>query len=205
MVKRFRADKKRSMCSGISKDRIQQLESIGFRWRASEYLSSQNDIWEAMYEKLKQYKAEYGDTDVPQKYADNPQLGSWVNKQRSGYKNFRAGKKQSMCNGMSEDRIQQLESIGFGWVCEKKISPTWKVMYENLKQYKSEYGDTNVPLKYAGNPQLGKWVSTQRSWYKHFRAGKTGLTCNYRIYKDRIQKLESMGFQWVRVRATKNK
>jgi len=189
MVKRFRADKKRSMCSGISKDRIQQLESIGFRWRASEYLSSQNDIWEAMYEKLKQYKAEYGDTDVPQKYADNPQLGSWVNHQRSGYKNFKAGKKQSMCQGMSEDRIQQFESIGFHWVSEQR-KQTWDAMYETLKQYKAEYGDTNVPQKYVDTPQLGRWVHNQRQGYKNFKAGKKQC---YGMSEDRIQQLEGIG------------
>ena len=64
-----------------------------------------------MYEKLKQHKAEYRDTYVPRRYADNPQLGSWVSNQRAGYKNFKAGKKQIMCNGMSEDRIQQFETF----------------------------------------------------------------------------------------------
>lgn len=54
-------------------------------------------------------------------------------------------------------------------------------------------GDCNVPQKYPDHPQLGIWVNKQRMEYKLYQEGrKTSMTW------ERIQKLESAGFQWAK-------
>jgi hypothetical protein len=38
--------------------------------------------------------------------------------------------------------------------------------FEELKQYKAVHGHCNVPQTWDVNPQLGKWVDTQRAFKK---------------------------------------
>jgi hypothetical protein len=54
---------------------------------------------------LEAYKAAHGDCNVPTHYKLNPQLGTWVHKQRT-LKG--AGK-------LLQGRLQQLEAVGFAW------------------------------------------------------------------------------------------
>ncbi len=50
-------------------------------------------------------------------------------------------------------------------------SKLWEKRYNELKEYKKQNGDTNVPRRYEPNPQLGVWVSNQRQYYKKYRTG----------------------------------
>ena len=45
-------------------------------------------------------------------YAENPQLGNWVSKQRTQYKKFQ---QDPATTSMTQERIEWLESIGFEW------------------------------------------------------------------------------------------
>jgi hypothetical protein len=47
--------------------------------------------------------------NVPQKYKDNSKLGRWVNKQRKKKKN------PTKYGHLTEEQIQDLESLGFIW------------------------------------------------------------------------------------------
>jgi len=49
---------------------------------------------------------------VPHGYAENPQLGRWVNTQRTQYKKFQQDPSTSQ---MTQERIGRLESIAFPW------------------------------------------------------------------------------------------
>ena len=57
--------------------------------------------------------------------------------------------------------------------------------YRQLLAYKYEHGSTLVPYKFKQDPQLGRWVSNQRS---HYRSKE--------LSKERIDLLESIGFVW---------
>ena len=48
---------------------------------------NQKDQWAEMLKRLQVYQLEHnGSTEVPRGYRQDPQLGSWVNKQRHNYK-----------------------------------------------------------------------------------------------------------------------
>ncbi|KAL9189803.1 hypothetical protein ACHAXT_009478 [Thalassiosira profunda] len=140
-----------------------------------------NQYWNEKYEQLKAYRAYHGHCNVPQRYGNDPQLGRWVKKQRYLYKK---GK-------LSVERTQLLDDIEFEWNAERdrdisrfsSDDELWGERLEQLRAYKEEHGDCNVPKRYA---LLGKWVQWQRYLYKK---GK--------LADERKERLEEIGFNWV--------
>lgn len=60
-----------------------------------------------------------------------------------------------------------------------------------LAEFKKRKGHCNVPKRFSEDPRLGNFVNHQKEEYKKFRDGKpTAMT------KERIEKLESIGFNW---------
>jgi len=150
----------------LLRDRVLRLQSIGFVWCFNKQV-----LWESMFQLLKEYKAQYGNTLVPKRYDKNPQLGNWVNTQRNLH-----SKKELL-----RDRVLRLESIGFVWCLWKQVP--WESMFQLLKEYKTKHGNTLVPSRYNKNPQLGNWVNTQRN-----------LHSKKELLSDRVLLLESIGF-----------
>ena len=72
--------------------------------------------WEVRRKQLANYKTAVGDTNVPQGYEENKQLGLWVKTQRYQYKRLKQGKPSLM----TEERIQSLNEIDFLWQGNKK-------------------------------------------------------------------------------------
>jgi len=149
-------------------NRFLRLESIGFVWSLKKILP-----WESMFQLLKEYKTQHGNTLVPYRYKKNPKLGNWVHEQRYKYSK----------EELSNNRVWCLESIGFVWG-EKKPVP-WESMFQLLKEYKTQHGNTLVPCRYDKNPKLGRWVHIQRCRYS-----KEELPFNH------VLRLESIGFLW---------
>ena len=156
------------MDTTFSSDQIKLLNGIGFEWVVSKVVS-----WGEWFEELKQYKQVNGNCNVPRNEC-NKQLGSWVNRQRI------ANKK----NKLSPEQKERLEGIGFELECRKQVG--WDERFEQLKGYKKDHGDCNVPWKYKANPQLATWVLKQRQLRKK---GK--------LLKERIESLQGIGFKWV--------
>ncbi|GFH61992.1 hypothetical protein CTEN210_18468 [Chaetoceros tenuissimus] len=145
-----------------------------------------SEIWQERYKQLKEYKAENGHCNVPQRYEPNKALGTWVRRQRQEYRKMSEGAHSSM----TDEQVEKLESIGFVWVLRSK--DTWNERYEQLKEFKTEHGHCNVPQHYESNKALGKWVSAQRQEYNLMSKGlKSSMT------DERVAKLESLGFLWV--------
>ena len=132
----------------LTPDRIAALQSIGFVWD-----TQRNDLWKKRYDELKDFQSVYGHTSVPEKYHENLQLGTWVNNQRTAYKNFFAGKTGfsnlkrnddgegseeyllSSKGGLTGEKIAALEKVGFCW---DQRTYNWYSMFERLKKYKKE-------------------------------------------------------------------
>jgi|EP01083_Nonionella_stella_P082166 hypothetical protein len=77
---------------------------------------------------------------------------------------------------------------------DAELNAKWNVMFEELKKYKEEYGDTNVPLNFDANPKLANWVQFLRWSHRRYEVGKIvpgGLN------KQKKLLLESIGFQWI--------
>ena len=67
----------------------------------------------------------------------------------------------------------------------KRLVVSWDERFEQLKGYKKDHGDCNVPRNYMANPQLANWVNTNRTKYK-----------NRKLSKERIERLQGIGFNW---------
>jgi hypothetical protein len=67
----------------------------------------------------------------------------------------------------------------------------WEVRFQELVEYKREFGHTLVPQNYAANPQLGIWVRTQRYEYRRKRSEVSS-----QMTKERVNKLNEIGFVW---------
>ena len=83
----------------LSQDRNQWLEAIGFIWCRQEH------VWNEMYQRLVRYKQVHGNCNVPSEWKEDPQLGSWVVKQR-----YRRNK-----GLLKEERIRKLDKVGMMW------------------------------------------------------------------------------------------
>ena len=83
----------------LSQNRVQRLEAIGFIW------CRQEQAWNEMYRRLVSYLKAHGVGAVPLELKGDPQLGSWVAKQR-----HRRKKGQ-----LNEKRIRKLDEVGMWW------------------------------------------------------------------------------------------
>jgi hypothetical protein len=121
--------------------------------------------WCDSFRQLCEYRVQFGHCLVPQGYSPNPKLGQWVSNQRT-----RHGKKtEEKKTSMAAERIRTLDGIGFDWGTTKiGVASIWSVRFQQLCDFKAQFGNYFVPIKYSANPKLGAWVSKQR--------------CNYRLY-----------------------
>jgi len=96
----------------LDKDRIAELERLGFRWETG------HDVkWRKRFRELCEYKATHGHCIVPVRYAQKPELGRWVMTQRRQYVLLQEGSKTSK---MTKERIKLLQSVGFVWVINQE-------------------------------------------------------------------------------------
>jgi hypothetical protein len=107
--------KQRTRCEELVPTRRERLESIGFVWNPLD------QPWEDMCAKLEQYCRQHGDCFVTKNYKEDPSLGRWVSKQRSGR------------DELDSTRQTRLESIGFVWDADDQ---QWEEMFARLKEYR---------------------------------------------------------------------
>ena len=129
--------------------------------------------WDLRYGELIKYKEQFGNYNVPSEWAENKQLGRWVNTQRKCYRN----------EELSKDRIKRLEDIGFDWDPHKS---RWYDMFDALKEYTNIHGAVNIPRNLVEkNLPLGQWVINQRELYE-----------DKILSDDQIRDLNNIGFVW---------
>ncbi len=90
----------------LTAQREKKLNEIEFTWSLRNRLD-----WNERYQELVKFKQENGHCIVPQLYTKVKGLGKWVSKQREQYKNLVDGK----YSFITEERIEQLDAIGFSW------------------------------------------------------------------------------------------
>lgn len=85
---------------------------------------------------------------------------------------------------------------GFVWNTERtrKQNEEWEQRLEQLQHYKAEHGDCLVPHGYKDDPSFAEWIHRQRTTFAlHIKEGRVNA-----MIEDRMQKLEAMGFNFVR-------
>mmetsp|Transcript_30720 Transcript_30720/g.59912 ORF Transcript_30720/g.59912 Transcript_30720/m.59912 type:complete len:841 (+) Transcript_30720:52-2574(+) len=172
--------------SKLTAVRMRKLNDAGFIFNPRDISVNMSfkDRWEARLQSLKDYKERHGDFAFRQ---EEYKLSRIITKVRVQYKQRQKG----IHNGLSDERIAQLEEIGFdfyrGKTPEVREQPRpWEERFEQLLQFKEEHGHCIVPQS-AGS--LGEWVKKQRAGYKLLMAGKpTNLT------HEKALRLSSIGF-----------
>ena len=113
----------------LTQERIDMLDSIDFEWNiklsfpggvpppnATDTRSrhARHMSWNERYSELLQFKAIYGDANVPAVWAANRDLAEWVAEQRRDYRRYTLA---DCCSsrGITEEKIDKLERIGFQW------------------------------------------------------------------------------------------
>ena len=95
-------------------------------------------------------------------------------------------------------RVRELERIGFTWDMSHDVE--WKKRFEELCEYQERHGDCIVPARYSKNPELGRWVMTQRRQHVLLKKGRP-----HRMTKERKQLLDDIGFKWLLRKGKSNK
>ena len=90
---------------GMTQERTNQLEALGFKWSIKATSHSCNN----RMEQLREYKNEHGHLNVP---AHNGSVGSFLKNQRTLHKLLREGKP---AKGKTRERENQLKALGFKW------------------------------------------------------------------------------------------
>ena len=75
---------------------------------------------------------------------------------------------------------------------QEALDAAWEEKLVRLEAYKAVHGDCNVPLRWADDKQLGKWVVHQRGRKRKLDRGEPskGMTAA------RAAKLDALGFAW---------
>jgi hypothetical protein len=178
---RYRNNTEEEKSTSTAAEQIRALNGIGFDWG-----TSQTD-WSVRFQQMCEFKVQFGHCVVPRQYTANPKLGRWISNQRNNYRLYQGGKPSSM----TEERIRELESVGFEWGTSKTdLTSMWSVRFQQLCEFKVQFGHCVVPRQYTVHPKLGQWVSAQRNSYRLYQEGKPS-----HMSAERIRELESVEFK----------
>lgn len=153
----------------LSEERSRMLDSIGFDWDLS---ADPEETWTRIFSELEAFHQRYRHCRVHPQWPENPNLGSWVMRQR-------ALKRKGE---LAPDRIKRLDALGFEW---SPHSTSWKRMFDRLAAFVAERGSCNVPASEPEHERLAIWVRTQRTAR---RKGK--------LAPDKIEQLTALGIDW---------
>ncbi|MEG0526794.1 MAG: helicase associated domain-containing protein [Longicatena sp.] len=151
-----------------------KLENIGMIWSLESRYPW--DFWVSL---CKEYKDEYGTTDITSKCQyKGLKLGGWIVQQRKNYKMGR----------LSTEKIEELKWLQVGLYGNKRYD--WNTWYAIAKNFYERNGHIDLKVKYIdedGN-KLGSWIYTQREKYRGVR--ESSLT------KEQVQLLEQLHIKW---------
>ncbi len=146
----------------MTAEKLKKLKDIDFCFRAKGIpLQAEVDlqrvrersikVWNQRVKELHAYKIKHGNCLVPKVYPQNKPLSSWVYNQRYQYKKRNDGGTVLL----NDDRIKQLEALGFCWNAKadkawqekdrakkyKETQGSWNAKYELLKEFKKKHGE----------------------------------------------------------------
>jgi hypothetical protein len=169
----------------LRQDRKELLDKIGFVWNvgrkvgktdAAAITSRTQPHWDAIFERLVEFKQMNGHPNVPQRFKiGDLALGDWVSRCRMLWKD----------GELDSQRAQRLREIGLEPA--KDVNQSWNEKYEKLKAYQEKHGHCRIVVHgpKVQDRQLAIWVVTQRKCQKKDT-----------LLPDRKAKLDEIGFVW---------
>jgi hypothetical protein len=132
-------------------------------------------IWKAQLARLATYKVEHGDCSVPQSWAEDPRLGTWVSKQRALKRRLDRGEPSE---GMTAERVALLTALGFVWEFRRGSEHNCTRQREVLEKIEAlhvELGQLQKSLKEAPKSEFpaNKLSATQIHDFVGHRVCKT--------------------------------
>ncbi len=152
--------------TGISKKRIEKLESIGMDWR-----TLHERQWDEGFALAKVYSEKHGSLDPDR--MTYPKLANWLMHQRQKY---REGK-------LADEQFESLDKIGMVW----EANDSWEEKFRLAKEYSRQHGDLDIPAGHVApdGTALGAWYRGVKRQYK------SGT-----LSEERIKRLEEIGADW---------
>jgi hypothetical protein len=153
----------------LQPDREAKLNELQFSWSEN---ARKDAKWDASYQKLVEFKRQFGHCRVPKNWKDDQALRNWVAQQRH----------LKSKGTLKPDREAKLEELQFSW-SEQDIK--WDVFFQKLVEFKSRFGHCDVPIIWKDDPALRNWVAQQRR-----------LKSKGTLKPDREAKLKDLQFSW---------
>ena len=132
---------------------------------------------------------------VPQRWKDDPQLGKWVDNQKTQFRKYEADPATSQ---LSAERVLALREMGAiaSWSLAflirsvKSEARTWEESRVLLEAYRDAHdGCCNVSDRWKEDPQLGKWVMNQKYQFRKYEADPATSS----LSAERVLALREMG------------
>ena len=112
---------------------------------------------------------------------------------KDSFARFHAATESATAETLSSAQKSLAADQGTSGKMLSKREQNWWKLFGELDEYKRDHGDCNVSFTYYPNPKLGRWVSNHRQAYKRKD-----------LSDERIEALESIGFEWTRPAGTRN-
>jgi hypothetical protein len=147
------------------------------------------DEWQAKYNRLKRCYDETGGGKIRVEERD---LFCWLSRQKRLLRNELLGptRRESLREIGRIDDSSTSKCCGRKKFKRQQFDEKWQSQFENLKEYHPTKGNSNVPQQWKEDRSLGTWVCNQRKKYKLMKTGVADMD------PERVQKLESLGFEW---------
>ncbi len=147
------------------------------------------------FEQLMKYKADFGHCNVPEtRTSEHYSLGKWCAKIRQSSRALKHGRPPPI-RYISTSQFIRLEKEGF--VFEPQRCLTFDDRFQQLMNFKAEFGHCNVPRSKSNTSRhhsLGLWTAKLRGSYNRIKQGLEPTTC--KISSAQIQRLDEAGFLW---------
>ena len=149
-------------------EHVELLELLGFIWQF--FKCRAEETWEQHYQRLTNFKEEFGHIRIPEKPKGKKWLGlkTWTIQQRAKHKK----------GLLSEWQISQLNVLDFCW---DPYRAQWDEKYKLLVDYYQKHGSTKVENSDKENSSLRHWIAKQ---YTH----------KVRLAPDQVKLLDDLGF-----------
>jgi hypothetical protein len=144
----------------LSIERVRRLTELGFEWKDLR-IDIKNLKWEQQFNRLKEYKKQYGHCNVTAlKYSKYLSLVPWVKTQRILYEN--------KYNNLTSERIAKLNSIGFSWIKPATKRKRYKKIthIDLFNELKRLYALNGKPPSKSDIDKFGKYKSY--AYYSRF-------------------------------------